>query len=311
MITNREVIGNILNELIKKNKQNIFVLDADVCNATGTNFVKEKNPYNFIQCGICEQHMFNLACGLSLSNNIVFIGTLSIFVLRALEQLRNYICLGNLNIKIIGTHVGLATGEDGVTHQTLEDIGVLKSIPNISIFSCSSNISIQKIIELSYELKGPVYIRISRQNIKEMYSMYTIFKKNMYHLFTKNINANCLILTHGIMLEMCLQFQQHLYIKYDKHIDVVDLYCLKPIDDKMLKNLIKKYTYILTIEDHFIIGGLSDIITRIICQYNLNVTFFSMGVDDEFGYSAPAQELFDLQNLNIPYLEFFFKQNIF
>ena len=307
-MTNRETVGFTLNKLIEKNSSNIFVLDADVCNAIGTNFVKEKNTCNFIQCGICEQHMFNLACGLSLMNNVVFIGTLSIFVLRALEQLRNYICFGNMDIKIIGSHAGLTTGEDGATHQTLEDVAVLRAIPNISIFACSTNISIQKIIELSYDLKGPVYIRLSRNKVDEIYTQDSLFEKSKYNIFKARKKSNILILTHGIMLNTSFQIQKYMNNHYDKYIDVVDMYCLKPIDELLLINLLKEYDNIITIEDHFLIGGLNSIISNIISKYQMKLKITSFGVDDNFGYSAPAEELYKLYNLDVEYICHFLKK---
>ena len=289
----RSAYGKTLVELGKENKD-IVVLDADLSCSTQTQFFAKELPERFFNVGIAEQDLMTTAAGLACTGKIPFVSTFAVFASgRAWEQIRNTICYSNLNVKIGATHGGITVGEDGASHQALEDIAIMRAIPNMTILVPADEAETIAAVTYAAEINGPVYVRISRSNLPD------VFESSHKFNFTKSDvmqeGQDVTLITNGETLIETLNCAK---ILKEKGIsaEVINMPVVKPLDKETVINSAKKTNRVFTIENHSIIGGLGSAIAEVLSEENpTQVT--RIGTNDEFGQSGTAKELVDFYGL--------------
>ena len=295
----RSVFGKTLAELGKTNKD-IVVLDADLSCSTQTQVFAKEFPERFFNCGIAEQDMIATAAGLASVGKIPFAASFAMFATgRTYDQIRNSVCYPEFNVKIIGTHGGVTVGEDGASHQALEDISLMRSIPNMSVIVPADCRECEQVIKFAAENYGPMYIRIPRTNVCD------IFDENYEFDFCKaqvlEEGTDVTIISNGETLaeviEACENLKKEGYSTQIIHVPVV-----KPLDGATIIDSVKKTRFVIVVENHSIIGGLGSAICELLSEY-YPLPVHRIGVNDEFGQSGKWQELLDYYGLNSEKLE--------
>lgn len=294
----RQSYGEKLAELGRKNKD-IVVLDADLSSATKTSIFAKEFPDRFFNMGIAEQDMMGTAAGMSTFGKIPYVSTFAVFAAgRAYDQIRNSICYPNLNVKICATHSGVTVGEDGATHQMLEDIGMMRGLPNMTVISTSDDTQTKWAVEAISKINGPVYLRLSRMATPIIYDETQKFEIGKAVQIGEGTDAS-IIATGDVVCE-AIKAKQKLE-KQGINVRVIDMHTIKPIDRQMIVKCAKETKKIITIEDHSIIGGLGSAVCEVLSEeYPCKVT--RMGINDQFGKSGKAEELlkyFKLTSENI------------
>lgn len=286
-IATRQSYGEALALLGEKNS-NIVVLDADLSSATKTGIFAKKFPDRFINVGIAEQNMMGIAAGLSTFGKIPYASTFAVFAAgRAYDQIRNSIAYPNLNVKICATHAGITVGEDGATHQMIEDISLMRTLPNMKVMCTSDDTQTKWAVEEISKIEGPVYLRLCRL------ATPVIYDENQKFEFGKGIQigngTDATIIATGVTVAEAVKAQKMLKEK-GIHIRVVDIHTIKPIDEELIVKCAKETKQIITVEDHNIIGGLGSSVCEVLCgKYPSKVQ--RLGIQDEFGRSGKAEEL--------------------
>ncbi len=290
----RESYGEALEKLGEKYKD-IVVFDADLAGATKTiNFAK-KFPERFFDMGIAESNMMSTAAGMATTGKVPFASTFAVFATgRSYDQIRNSICYPNLNVKICGTHYGITVGEDGATHQMLEDISLMRTLPNMKVLSPSDDTETKWAIEEAYKQNGPVYVRLSRM------ATPIIYDENQKFEFGKMIQIgdgkDATIFATGDVLPEALKAKTILEEK-GIFVRVIDVHTIKPIDEDMIIKCAKETKRLISIEDHNIIGGLGSAISEVLTS-KFPAKLERMGMNDEFGRSGKAEELIKFYHLD-------------
>lgn len=287
MIATRESYGKALAELGEK-YENVVVLDADLALATKTIDFKKKFPERFFDVGISEQDLMGTAAGLALGGKIPFASTFAVFASgRAYDQIRNTIAYSKLNVKIAATHAGITVGEDGASHQALEDISLMRSIPNMMVISPADDATTRWAIEAAINYAGPMYIRLARPATEEIYSASTNFElgKGIMH----GDGEDATVIATGVMVAEALKAKEELK-KEGINIRVVDIHTIKPIDKELIIKCAKETKKIITAEDHSIIGGLGSAVCEVLSE-NYPTKVIRLGINDEFGQSGKWDEL--------------------
>lgn len=292
-IATRQSYGEALLELGKKN-ENIVVLDADLSGATKTQIFAKEFPKRFFNMGIAEQDMMTTAAGMSTMGKIPYASTFAVFAAgRAYDQIRNSICYPNLNVKICATHSGVTVGEDGATHQMLEDISMMRTIPNMTVMCTSDDTQTKWAVKEISKIKGPVYLRLCRLASPIIYEEETKFEIGKAYQFGEGTDAT--VIATGITVSEALKAQEELE-KQGIHIRVIDMHTIKPIDREVIIKAAKETKKIITIEDHSIIGGLGSAVCEVLAEdYPAKVT--RMGIHNCFGKSGKAEELMQYFNI--------------
>ncbi len=286
-IATRQSYGEALLELGKENK-NIVVLDADLSGATKTKLFAKEFPERFFNMGIAEQDMLATAAGMSTMGKIPYASTFAVFAAgRAYDQIRNSICYPNLNVKICATHAGITVGEDGATHQMLEDISMMRTLPNMTVMCTSDDVQTNWAVKEISKIKGPVYLRLCRLASPIIYEEETKFEIGKAYQFGEGKDAS--VIATGIVVSEALKAQEEL-AKQGINIRVIDMHTIKPIDKEIIIKAAKETKKIITIEDHSIIGGLGTAVCEVLSEeYPTKVE--RMGIKDSFGKSGKAEEL--------------------
>lgn len=286
-IATRQSYGEELAKLGEENKQ-IVVLDADLSTATKTELFAKKFPDRFINVGIAEQNLMGIAAGLSSFGKIPYASTFAVFAAgRAYEQIRNSIAYPKLNVKICATHAGITVGEDGATHQMLEDLGLMRSLPNMTVMCTSDDIQTKWAVREISKINGPVYLRLCRLATPVIYDTSSKFEIGKAVQMGEGTDAA--ILATGVTVSEAIKAKE---ILKEKGIDVrvIDFHTIKPIDRKMIIKCAKETNRIITVEDHSIIGGLGSSVCEVLSgEYPVKVE--RMGIVDTFGESGKADEL--------------------
>ncbi len=293
-IATRQSYGEKLAELGEVNK-NIVVLDADLSSATKTSIFAKKFPNRFFDMGIAEQDMLSTAAGMSTFGKVPFVSTFAVFAAgRAYDQIRNSICYPHLNVKICATHSGITVGEDGATHQMLEDIGMMRGLPNMTVISTSDDIQTRWAVEEISKIDGPVYLRLCRLATPIIYNDGQKFEIGKAIQIGDGTDAT--VFATGVMVQEAIKAKEDLE-KQGINIRVVDIHTIKPIDKEMIIKCAKETKRLISVEDHSIIGGLGTAISEVLTdEYPCKLT--RMGMKDEFGKSGNAEELLKYFNLN-------------
>ena len=286
-IATRQSYGEALRDLGKENK-NIVVLDADVSTATKTNIFAKEFPERFFDMGISEQDMMGTAAGFATCGKIPYASSFAVFASgRAYDQVRNSICYPKLNVKICATHSGVTVGEDGATHQMLEDISLMRGLPNMTVMCTSDDIETRWAVKEISKIQGPVYLRLCRL------ATPVIYNENQKFEIGKGIQigngTDATVFAMGVTVQEAIKAMERLE-KEGINIRVVDIHTVKPIDRDVVIKCAKETNKIITVEDHSIIGGLGTAICEVLSEeYPCKVT--RMGVKDQFGRSGNAEKL--------------------
>lgn len=277
----RKVYGETLVELAGKN-QRIVALDADLSKSTMTNLFQQQFPHRFFEMGIGEQNMISTAAGLALSGKIAFVNSFAVFASgRAYDQIRVSACIGKVNVKIIGSSCGLSDFGDGATHQGIDDIAIMRAIPNMTVLSPADGIETKKMVKAAVEYDGPVYIRINRNEMPDVTDENEKFKIGKPSLIRNGNDVT--VFATGYMVFKALMAAEQLQ-KQGISLRVVNVSTLKPIDENAIKKLADGVKGIVTAEEHSVIGGLASAITFIL--RGLAVPIEAIAIKDTFGQSA-------------------------
>lgn len=288
-IATRDSYGNKLASLGELNKK-IVVLDADLSAATKTSIFAKKFPERFFNMGIAEQDMISTAAGMATCGQIPYASTFAMFAAgRAYDQIRNSICYPKLNVKICATHSGISVGEDGATHQMLEDISLMRGLPNMTVLSVSDDTQTKWAVEEISKINGPVYLRLGRL------ASPVIYDENQKFEIGKGIQigdgTDATVIATGLMVSEAIKAKEELE-KQGINIRVVDIHTIKPIDKEIIVKSAKETKRIITIEDHSIIGGLGSAVCEVLSEnYPTKVT--RLGMKDTFGKSGKAEKLLE------------------
>ncbi|MBI2208672.1 transketolase family protein [Candidatus Woesearchaeota archaeon] len=276
-----------------KNK-NVVALDADLSDSTRSEWFKEKFPDRFFSMGIAEQNMIGTAAGLSVSGKIPYASSFAIFSERAFELIRNIVSRNNLNVKIAGSHAGLATGEDGKSAQAIEDIAIYRSLPNMTVIQPADAVEAEKAVVALLDYNGPSYMRLLRNPLPIIHDNNYKFNIGKGEILRKGKDA--VIFATGTMVHESLEAAEML--KEEKiNTYVVNIHTIKPIDEKLIISLAKKTNCVITAEDHNIIGGLGGAVAEVLGE-NYPCLMKRIGLEDRYGESGKPAELYEKYGLS-------------
>lgn len=293
-IATRQAYGNALKELAVTNK-NVVVLDADLSKSTMTANFKEVAPERFINMGIAEGNMMSVAAGLASCGKVVFASTFAIFAAgRAFEQIRNSIAYPHLNVKVCATHAGLTVGEDGASHQAVEDLALMRSIPGMTVISPSDGIEAEAAIKAVSEFNGPCYVRLGRMPVNTV-NDFEGYKFEIGKGVQLKEGKDATIVANGIMVDAALEAKEIL-LGEGIDVSVINIHTLKPIDEEIIVKAAKETGAIVTAEEHNIIGGLGSAVSEVVSE-NYPVPVLRVGIKDVFGESGKPADLLEKYGL--------------
>lgn len=282
----RQSYGEELANLGDKNNK-VVVLDADLSAATKTSIFAKKFPDRFFDMGIAEQNMIGTAAGLATCGKIPFASTFAMFAAgRAYDQIRNSICYPKLNVKICATHAGITVGEDGATHQMIEDISLMRTIPNMTVICTSDDTQTRWAVNEIAKFEGPVYLRLCRLATPKIYEdeKFEIGKGIQI-----GNGTDATIIATGVVVSEAIDAMKELK-NMGLNVRVIDMHTIKPIDKDIIIKAAKETKKIITVEDHNIIGGLGSAVCEVLAE-NYPTKVYRMGIKDEFGKSGKADDL--------------------
>lgn len=283
----RESYGEALLELGKVNKD-VVVLDADLAGATKTDIFAKEFSNRFFDMGIAEANMMSTAAGFATCGKIPYASTFAVFAAgRAYDQIRNSICYPNLNVKICATHCGVTVGEDGATHQMIEDLALMRTLPNMTVISTSDDIQTKWAVREISKIKGPVYLRLARMKTPVIYENDTIFEVGKAMQIGDGTDAT--IFATGVTVAEAIKAKEILS-QQGILVRVIDMHTIKPLDKDIIIKCAKDTKKLISIEDHNIIGGLGSAISEVLTT-ECPTKLIRMGINDTFGKSGKAEEL--------------------
>lgn len=283
----RQVYGNTLVELGRE-KERIVVLEADLGKSTMSYLFQQEYPERYFEMGIAEQNMISFAAGLSLTGKIAFVNSFAVFASgRPYDQIRQGVCIGGLNVKIIGSSSGLSDFGDGATHQAIEDVAIMRAIPNMTVLAPMDGTETEKMVKAITDYEGPVYMRINRNDMPDYFPQGEDFVIGKPYVMKEGRDIT--VFAHGIMVSMALKAAEELE-KAGISLKVVNVSTLKPVDEAAIISLADGMKGIITAEEHSNIGGLADIVSYIL--RGKEIPFEVIAIMDTFGQSAHSyQEL--------------------
>jgi transketolase len=302
----REAYGEALKEMGRL-CSDIIVLDADLSKSTKTCVFAETYPERFFNAGIAEQNLAGVAAGLAAAGKIPFISTFAMFASgRAYEQIRNSICYPKLNVKIAATHAGLTVGEDGASHQSIEDISLMRTIPNMTVLVPADATETYQAIKFAVDYNGPVYIRLGRMAVPDLFAEGYTFQHGKAVRLLEGTEAT--IVATGIMVHIAKEAAEQLKSE-GYSIRVLNIHTIKPIDKEAIVEAAEQTGAIVTCEEHSIIGGLGSAVAEVLVE-NAPVPLERVGVYDTFGESGTPKELLKKYGLTVDDIVFAVKKVI-
>lgn len=289
-IATRVAYGKSLVELAKSN-QDIVVLDADLSSSTQTKFFAKEFPERFFNMGIAEANMVSTAAGLAKAGKIPFVSSFAMFATgRAWEQVRNSVAHNHANVKICATHAGLTVGEDGASHQIIEDIALMKSIPGMVVIVPADAKETEKVMQAVTAYNGPVYVRLGRSALPVLFDDKYNFQIGKANVIEKGEDLS--IMACGIMVSAAVEAAKILKEKHNKSIEIINIASIKPLDTETIVNSALKTRNIIVAEEHNIWGGLGDSVASALLENcSQKLKFKRLGVNDSFGQSGKAEDL--------------------
>jgi transketolase len=287
-IATRDSYGNALVE-VGKEHENLIVLDADLAGATKTGVFKKAFPERHWDCGIAEANMAGIAAGLAASGKVPFISSFAMFAAgRAYEQVRNSIGYPHLNVKIGATHAGISVGEDGATHQCLEDLALMREIPGMVVINPSDDVEAKAAVKAAYEHEGPVYLRFGRLAVPVINDVPD-YKFEIGKGRVLREGTDVTIFATGLEVSESLEAAKLLEAD-GISAEVINIHTIKPLDTELVVASAKKTGKVVTVEEHSILGGLGSAVCETLCA-EVPTKLLRIGVEDRFGESGPATEL--------------------
>lgn len=289
----RGAFGEEVAELGNQNND-IVVLDADLSGSTQTAIFAKAHPERFFDVGIAEQDLITTAVGLSLEGKIPFAATFAVFATgRAYDQIRNAVCYQKANVKVVGAHGGITVGEDGATHQALEDVSLMRGLPNMTVLVPGDYVQTKKAVEYASKIYGPVYIRLSRNNVPVVFDDNYVFSDKAVVL---KEGKDVTIFTCGDVLADVIKAGELLA---EKGVDaeIINIPVVKPLDVDSIIKSVKKTKLAVTVENHSIIGGLGSAVCECLSE-ELPSRVVRIGVNDVFGQSGTPSELLKYYKLD-------------
>ena len=293
----RAAYGEAIAELVQENK-NVVVLDADLAGSTKSGEAKKVCPERHFDMGIAEGNMMAVAAGLAASGKIAYASTFAVFATgRAYDQVRNSICYPNLNVKVCATHAGITVGEDGASHQALEDIALMRAIPNMHVFQPCDGPEAKAIVKAVANIDGPCYVRLGRLAVESVNDPETYTYEYGKGIVMQKGEKVAIVAT-GMMVQEALEAAKEL----DFDPTVVNINTIKPIDADLIKELAKTHDAIVTVEEHNVIGGLGGAVAEVLASETDRCPQYMLGVQDTFGQSGTPAELLDHYGLNAKHI---------
>ena len=287
-IATRESYGNALVE-VGKEHEDLIVLDADLAGATKTNIFKKAFPERHWDIGIAEANMTGIAAGLATCGKVPFISSFAMFAAgRNFEQVRNSIGYPHLNVKIGATHAGISVGEDGATHQCLEDIALMRTIPGMVVINPADDVEARAAVHAAYAHVGPVYLRFGRLPVP-VFNDEATYKFEIGKGVVLKEGTDVTIFATGLCVKEALEAEKMLAAD-GIHAEIINIHTIKPIDRELVVASAKKTGKVVTVEEHSVIGGLGSAVCDVLCE-EAPTKVLKIGVNDVFGESGPALEL--------------------
>ena len=294
----RNAYGKALAELVVE-RDDVLVLDADLTKSTKTIDAKKARPEHHFNMGIAEGNMMAVAAGMAASNKVVYASSFAMFAAgRAFEQIRNSICYPNLNVKVCATHAGITVGEDGASHQCIEDIALMRSIPNMKVFVPCDQYQAKAIVKAVADIAGPCYVRLGRGTMEDVYDENYKFELGKGKVLREG--QKIALVATGMMVQEALKAAEIL-AKEDISVTVVDMPCIKPIDEELIEKIAKSHEIIITSEEHNVYGGLGSAVSEVTSKKS-PVRMEMMGMQDTFGESGTPNELLAKYGLNADHI---------
>ena len=294
-IATRESYGNALTEFASQ--YDFVVLDADLAAATKTGIFKKAYPDRFFDCGIAEGNMMSVAAGIATTGLPVFASSFAMFAAgRAYEPIRNSIGYPHLNVKIGATHAGITVGEDGATHQCVEDLALMRAIPGMTVVNPADDTEARAAVEAAIKFNGPMYLRFGRLAVPVIYDRAT-YKFELGKGVAMTEGNDVTIVATGIMVDMALQAANELANRGIKA-RVINIHTIKPIDREIILKAAAETGAIVTAEEHSIIGGLGSAVAEVVCE-GCPVPVVRVGVEDQYGHSGKVPPLLEMYGLTV------------
>lgn len=291
----REAYGKALVELGQQH-DDVVVLDADLSKSTKTADFAKAFPDRFINAGIAEQNMIGMSAGLASAGKVVYASSFAIFATgRAFEQVRNSLAYANMNVKVCATHSGITVGEDGGSHQSVEDIGLMRAVPNMTVVVPADGSTSRQAVFALYEHQGPAYLRLGRPSVPVIYPADQEFTIGKGIELRQGKDAT--LIACGIMVSKCLEAADSL-AKEGIQVSVVDMHTIKPIDAELIERKARETGAILTVEEHNVLCGLGSAVCEVVCE-KYPVPVLRMGIEDIFGQSGAPDELLQHYGLTV------------
>lgn len=289
----RAAYGHILKTEVYKNP-NVVVLEADLGNATKSNAFKEVAPERYFNMGISEQDLIGTAAGFAAAGKIPLASTFAVFATgRAFEQVRNSVCYPKLNVKICATHAGLTVGADGGSHQAIEDISLMRTLPNMTVINPADAKEAEAAVLAAIDYQGPVYIRLGRAETKDIHDDSYHFEWGKAEVLRQGSDVT--IFATGIMTAKALDAAETL-AKQGVQAEVINVHTIKPLDEETVIASAKKTGKVVTAEEHSIIGGLGSAVAEVLARQCPTKQAF-VGVQDSFGESGSPDDLLEKYGL--------------
>lgn len=297
-IATREAYGKALVKLGKIN-DDVVVLDADLSKSTKTNDFCKAYPNRFFNMGIAEQNLVGAACGFAAAGKIPFASTFAMFATgRAFEVIRNSACYPKLNVKICATHAGITVGEDGGSHQSVEDISLMRSIPNMTVLVPADGVEAEKMIFAAAEFNGPMYVRLGRSAVPTLFNEDYNFEIGKGVVLKEGNDAT--IIACGMMVNEAILAADMLK-EENINVRVINMSTIKPIDTELIIKAAKETKAIVTAEEHSIIGGLGSAVSEVVSE-NCPIIVKKVGINDCFGESGTPSELLEKYGLTAKHI---------
>lgn len=297
-IATRDAYGKTLLKLGKTN-DNVVVLDADLSKSTKTNDFSKAFPNRFFNMGIAEQNLIGAACGFATAGKIPFASTFAMFATgRAFEVIRNSVCYPKLNVKICATHAGITVGEDGASHESIEDISIMRSIPNMTVVVPADGIETEKVILEAAKYNGPMYVRLGRSAVPTLFGEDYKFEIGKGTVLRDGNDAT--IIACGMMVNEAIIAHEELKAE-GINVRVINMSTIKPIDRELIVKAAKETKAIVTAEEHSIIGGLGSAVSEVVSE-ECPVIVKKVGVKDVFGESGTPAELLEKYGLTAKHI---------
>jgi transketolase len=301
MANPRDAYGETLVELGVKHP-NIVVLDADLSKSTKTILFAKKYPERFFEMGIAEANMISAAAGFASCGKIPFASTFAVFATgRVYDQIRIDVAYSEANVKIFATHGGISVGKDGASHQMIEDLTLMRVLPNMTVLAPSDATQTRQLVELMATTKGPMYARIGRANAPLLYSKEDLRDLEIGKGLIAKDGSDVSIIACGTMVDQAVDASEQLG-KDGVSARVVDMHTIKPLDEKLVLKCARGTNAIVTVEEHSVIGGLGGAVSEVLAENGASVPFKRIGVQDMFCESGEPEELFDKYGLSTAHI---------